>query len=232
MEKVYSWLRTGLDWLLPLHCRLCGEQVAWELELCPGCYRDLPWLKTACRRCADPLPAEPQTLLCGRCLRRPPPFDRVIAPLHFAPPVDGLIHAYKFHGDLAAGRLLANLLAAATTASRPELLLPVPLHARRLRQRGFNQSLELARQLSRQRRLPLADRLLVRCRDTPPQRLLPASERRANVRGAFALRGPLSARHVAVLDDVMTTGQTMMEICRLLRRAGAARIEVWVVARA
>ena len=111
-------------------------------------------------------------------------------------------------------------------------MLPVPLHARRLRQRGFNQSLELARQLSRQRRLPLADRLLVRCRDTPPQRLLPASERRANVRGAFALRGPLSARHVAVLDDVMTTGQTMMEICRLLRRAGAARIEVWVVARA
>jgi ComF family protein len=112
------------------------------------------------------------------------------------------------------------------------LLLPVPLHDRRLRQRGFNQSLELARQLSRAHRLPLAANLLCRQRDTPAQHALPAKARRANIRGAFALNGDLSGRHIALLDDVMTTGHTVAEISRILRRAGATRIDIWVVARA
>lgn len=230
--KVYKYLQTVKEWLLPAHCRLCGGQGQGGQELCHGCYGDLPWLNSACCRCAEPLPGAQEDALCGRCLRRPPPFDRVLAPLRFDAPVDQLIHAFKFRNDLAAGRLLGRLLAPTVGDRRPDLLLPVPLHDRRLRERGFNQSLELARQLSRHHRLPLASQLLIRHRDTPPQHTLPATSRRANIRGAFALQGPLPGRHIAVLDDVMTTGETMAEISRVLRRAGATRIEIWVVARA
>lgn len=231
-KTVYRWLQTSLDWLLPTTCRLCGGDGEQGRELCRGCHADLPWITSACRCCGEPLPAGSAELLCGRCLRRPPSFEQVLAPLHFEPPIDRLIHAFKFRGDLAAGRLLATLLADAATERRPELLLPVPLHDRRLRQRGFNQSLEMARQLSRRHRLPLAANLLLRRRDTPAQHALPARARRANIRGAFELRGALPAGHIALIDDVLTTGHTAAEIARVLKRAGATRVEVWVVARA
>lgn len=230
--KVYKYLQIAREWLLPLHCRLCGSQGQRDQELCHGCYSDLPWLTSACSRCAEPLPGAQDQALCGRCLRHPSPFDQVLAPLRFAAPVDQLIHAFKFRNDLAAGRLLGRLLSPTVAARHPDLLLPVPLHDRRLRERGFNQSLELARQLSRGHRIPLASQLLVRRRDTSPQHTLPATARRANIRGAFELQGPLPGSHIAILDDVMTTGETMAEISRVLRRAGATQIEVWVVARA
>lgn len=229
---VYSSLRSVRNWLLPVHCRLCGSQCSHDYELCTGCYNDLPWQQAACRRCAEPLPEANIKRLCGACLSRSPPFDQVLAPLRFTAPVDRLIHAFKFRNDLAAGRLLGNLLNTAAAGRRPDLLLPVPLHASRLRQRGFNQSLELARQIGRAQQIPLAAKLLHRTRATSAQHELPAQARRANIRNAFTLQGPLPGRHIAVLDDVMTTGHTVAEISRLLRRAGASRIEIWVVARA
>jgi ComF family protein len=229
---VYNWLKNGLDWLLPPVCRLCGADGRQGRELCRGCEADLPWIRTPCRRCGRPLPEAAGESLCGRCLRRPPPFDQVIAPLRYQPPVDRLIHAFKFRGDLPAGRLLADLLQQAAADRAPRLLLPVPLHDRRLRERGFNQALELARQLGRQLRMPVASDLLVRSRATPPQHELPAKARRANIRGAFRVNGSLPAPALAVIDDVLTTGHTAGEIARVLKQAGASRVEVWVVARA
>lgn len=231
-KKVDYWLKKSLNWLLPTTCRLCGANSEQGRELCCGCHADLPWNASACRRCSEPLSATQPDLLCGRCLRRPPPFDQVLAPLHFAAPIDRLIHAFKFRGDLAAGRLLTGLLADAVVAPLPDLLLPVPLHHRRLRQRGFNQALEIARQLGRAHRIPVATDLLVRSRDTPPQHALPAKARRTNIRGAFELKATLPSVRIALVDDVLTTGHTAAEVARVLRRAGAARVEVWVVARA
>lgn len=229
---VYGWLKTGLDWLLPPACRLCGDDGQSGRELCPGCEHELPWNRNCCERCAEPLPAVQGRLLCGRCLRRPPAFDQALAPLRFEPPISQLVHAFKFRGDLAAGRLLADLLADAVAGNRPALLLPVPLHDRRLRRRGFNQALELARRLSYRLGIPVNPRILARCRDTPPQHEMPAQARRANVRGAFEALEELPAVHVALVDDVLTTGNTAAELARLLKRTGAARVEVWAVARA
>ncbi|WP_338055823.1 ComF family protein [Sulfurivermis fontis] len=158
-----------------------------------------------------------------------------MAPLLYRPPLDWLIQGFKFNQRLPPGRLLGQLLAqhlAGQIITPPELIVPVPLHPARLRERGYNQALELARPLARRFGIPLAHGLVRRVRATATQSLLPAGERRRNVRGAFALRRPLAARHVAIVDDVIATGSTVAELARVLRRAGAERIEVWAVARA
>lgn len=227
--KVYNRLKNKLTYLLSAHCCLCAAQTRQSRELCNGCHADLPWIETACLRCGEALPDQSPGV-CGRCLRRPPAFDEVLAPLRFEAPVNRLIHAFKFRGDLAAGRLLAELLADAATGRAPDLLLPVPLHPRRMRQRGFNQALEIARQLSRKQRIPVDAKLLSRTRDTPPQHTQPAKRRGANIRGAFQVNCELSGAHVALVDDVLTTGHTAAEIARTLKKAGAGRVEVWVVA--
>lgn len=233
LSWVYDWLKLSLSQFFPPSCQLCGAPGQEGRELCEGCLLDLPWLLHGCDRCAEPLPS-PQAPLCPRCLRRQPPFDRVIAPFLYVPPVDALVHRFKFRRDLPAGRLLAQLLAAHLTDEQtlPQLLLPVPLHARRLRERGYNQAWELTRTLARLLRVKAEPSLLVRTRATAAQHELAGSKRRSNVRGAFALTGPLRAAHVAVVDDVLTTGNTAAELARVLRRAGAERVDVWVVARA
>ncbi|MDR6989965.1 ComF family protein [Luteimonas sp. 3794] len=171
--------------------------------------------------------------LCGACLRRPPPLDAVIAAFDYGFPVDRLLPRFKFHRDLAAGALLGDCLARATsTATRPDALIPVPLHVARLRERGYDQALELARILARRHALPLRGDLLHRVRATAPQSRLDAKARRRNLRHAFAVHG-LSATtaHVVLVDDVMTTGATLHAAAHVLRRAGVARVDAWVCAR-
>lgn len=222
--------------LLPLRCLVCASPCdparGQGRDLCAACHLDLPWNHSACGRCGLPLPrAAPR---CGRCLGARPPQAATRALFRYEPPLDRLLLRLKFHGDLAAGRLLAQLLAEGLAdAPRPAALLPIPLHRRRLRQRGYDQALELARPLARCLELPLlADRLLRR-RATAAQSELNAQARKNNVRGAFALApGPALPAHVALLDDVMTTGATLAEAARLLRRAGVARVDLWVAARA
>ena len=168
---------------------------------------------------------------------RPPPAS-THAVVRDAPPLDRLLPRLKFHGDLAAGRLLAGLLAEGLAQSladtpRPAALVPVPLHPGRLRQRGYDQALELARPLAKALSLPLLAGALQRSRATAPQSELDARARRSNVRGAFRLAPGIGLPdHVALLDDVMTTGATLAEAARLLRRAGVARVDLWVAARA
>jgi ComF family protein len=233
-----AWMRIGQA-LWPPRCLLCREPGADGRDLCAACAARLPWNRAACPRCALPLAAGEtlpgmQAPTCGECLRRAPPLDRVRAAFIYGFPVDRLLPRLKFHGDLAAGRLLAAAMAAACAdMPHPDALLPLPLARARLRRRGYDQALELAKPLARALDIPLLDGALVRRRDTAPQSTLDAAARRRNLRGAFAV--PTSANmptHVALVDDVMTTGATLHAAARALRRAGVARIDAWVCARA
>lgn len=230
---VYNWLHKLQDALFPPRCALCGAAGTAGRDLCPGCHADLPWLHHTCDLCALPLPTGADR--CPACIQGPPAYDRVITPFRYAPPLDYLIQRLKFHQDLALGRLLGQLLAehlASLPGPRPAAILPVPLHPRRLAERGFNQSLEIGRLLHDELGIPLDHRLACRVKDTPAQSRLPARSRQLNLRDAFRVdRFPVPA-HVAILDDVMTTGTTVDELARLLKAAGARKVEVWVVARA
>ncbi len=233
-RAVDGWLARGLRIVLPPRCLLCGAAGADHRDLCAACAAELQPNTPCCPRCAVPLATAAPA--CGDCLRRPPAFTAAWVPLRYAHPLDLLEARFKFHADLAAGRVLAQRLCEAAAAAPPEcpgLLLPIPLHVARLRQRGYNQALELARPLATWLGVPLRTDLLLRSRATPPQTGLDAATRRRNLRGAFALApdAPLPA-HVALFDDVMTTGATLREAAATLRRAGVARVDVWALARA
>lgn len=219
-------------WLLPWRCLLCGARGADGIDLCADCAAELPRNRSCCARCALPL-AVPAAL-CGECQRRAPPWDAAWAPFRYGWPLDRLESRYKFSADLAAGRVLSRLWQSEPCPLRlPQLLLAVPLHRSRLRRRGYNQALELARPLAHALGVPLHRDALQRRRSTAAQTELDAVARRRNVHGAFALReGVVLPAHVAILDDVMTTGATLAECARVLRRAGVQRVDVWALARA
>ncbi|MEO7051834.1 MAG: ComF family protein [Rhodanobacter sp.] len=218
--------------VLPLRCLLCGGAGANDLDLCADCAAELPRNRCCCARCALPL-ATP-AVLCGECQRHVPEWDAAWAPFRYGWPLDRLESRYKFGKDLAAGRVLSILWARESRPiERPLLLVTVPLHRSRLRRRGYNQALELARPLARELGVPLRHDVLRRVRHTAAQTDLDAVSRRRNVRGAFAVREAASLpAHVAILDDVMTTGATLSECTRVLKRSGVARVDVWALARA
>ena len=226
------WRRLGAV-LWPSRCLACGESGADNHDLCAACRAALPWNHGACVRCALPLPGSDGTATCGRCLRRPPPLDRVLTACLYATPLDRWLPRFKFHHDFATGRLLSQLLAEACAgAPRPQALVPIPLHHTRLRRRGYDQALELAKPLARALELPLQPRLLQRARATTPQSELSAAARRRNLCDAFVVvaESALPA-HVVLVDDVMTTGATLHAAARALRRAGVTRVDAWVCAR-
>ena len=201
----------------------------------------------------------PGPKLCGRCLHAPPHFDATIAAYAYGAPLDQALQAFKYRAALGLGGFLSDALLRAVTvrasasvtatatarapagiaagadtaAAPPDLIVPMPLFRRRLAERGFNQALELARPLARKQRIALDARAVQRVRDTPPQAGLPWDERARNIQNAFACTRPaaVAGLHVAVVDDVMTTGATLNEMARILKAAGAARVSNWVVAR-
>lgn len=227
-------LRRLLARVLPPTCLLCAGVGEGGRDLCAGCAGDLTLNSPACQRCA--LPLEASAPLCGRCLDREPPFAAAWAPFRYGHPLDLVEARFKFRRDLAAGRVLAELMiqrAATDRPALPELLIPIPLHASRLRARGYNQALELARPLAKALAIPCAHDALVRTKATPAQTALDAKARRRNLRGAFEVaRAAALPRHVALVDDVMTTGATLREAARVLRRAGVERVDAWALARA
>ncbi len=230
-SQVYSWLsRLGLA-LWPPRCLLCECAGVDGLDLCADCRDALPFNRNACRRCGLPLPDGAE--ICGACLRRPPPQACAHAVFVYGFPLDRLLPRAKFHGDLASTRLLSALMASELVAAeRPQALVPVPLHTGRLRERGYDQALELARPLARHLDLPLRTDLLRRIRATAAQSRLDASQRRRNLRGAFSAdAGRGLPAHVALVDDVMTTGATAHAAASALLRAGVARVDLWVCAR-
>jgi len=224
-------LRRASLCLLAPRCLVCGEAGFDGLDLCPWCRAELPWNEPACTRCALPLAVG---LDCPRCLADAPPFTRAHAAFRYEFPIDRLLPRFKFHADLAAGELLATLVHwSLDPAHWPQALVPVPLHRSRLRRRGYDQALELAKALSRETKLPLLSSRLHRVRRTQAQTELGRNARRRNVCGAFALApGPPLPAHVALVDDVLTTGATAGECAHLLLDAGVARVDLWTVASA
>ena len=235
---VYRWINLIQNRLLPAVCLLCGAPgEAPGRDLCAGCRRYLPLNAHACPRCAEPLPASaPAGTVCGRCRRLPPPFAAAFAPYRYDWPLDRLIVELKFRRRLAVARVLGTLFAEALAvrlaagAPRPQALVPVPLHPKRLAARGYNQAAELARPVARMLGLPLLDAGR-RVRDTAAQSALAFRERRRNVAGAFVLAQRVPHAHIALIDDVLTTGHTAGECARALQAGGVERVEVWTLAR-
>lgn len=214
-------------------CRLCKASGSYGLDICADCIEDLPRVPYACRSCATPIDSITAEL-CGACQRKRPPYDSTHAVFLYEFPISNLVAQFKFQGTISHARLLGRLMASSLKSSMPDLpefIIPVPLHTRRISQRGFNQSLELARYLSRCLGVALDDKMVGRARHTPPQTGLSERDRRRNVRGVFYVRKDLQGQHVAIVDDVVTTGSTVSELARTLKRAGAKRVDVWALAR-
>ena len=224
-----------MDFVAPLRCHGCETRVA-QGPLCPSCSAALPWNLVSCRCCALPLTGTPlpSCATCTACLAQVPPQDSSWTAFVYRPPVSQQIVGLKFHGRLAPAHVLGALMAerlARRPQPLPELLIPVPLHADRLRRRGYNQAHELAREIGRRLSIPLSPEAARRVRGTGEQTRLDAAARRRNVRGAFEVSPLVRGRHIALLDDVITTGATVAELAAAARRAGAARIEAWAAAR-
>jgi len=217
------------EFLLPANCLLCGTDRSDSL-LCPACAADLPALPEAlCPQCGE------QTTYgerCGSCLNDPPHFSSTRALFRYDFPADRLIHALKYGHQLAVARWLGERLGDLLARHPCDLVLPLPLHPERLRERGFNQSAEIARPLARALGKPLALETLLRTRATPPQADLALKDRARNVRGAFECIEEISGKCILLVDDVMTSGATLNEAARILKLHGASRVDVAVAARA
>jgi ComF family protein len=230
--KPFAWSRTAsslAERVFGGTCYLCRGESAGVL--CAPCDADWPLFgRPQCPQCA--LPSH-EGRICGRCVSAHPAYDATVAPLAYAFPADVLIQGLKFRSELALAPLLAGVLARhlGTQPLMPDLVIPVPLHDLRLRERGYNQSMEIARAVASFYRLPLAADACMRVRNTTAQLGLTLSERRENMRGAFSCRQAFDGKSVAVVDDVMTTGATLDEVAATLKKFGASRVVNWVVAR-
>lgn len=234
---VYLWTKFTQSLLpFPRFCLLCASPCEGRRDLCGQCLADLPWNIQSCSVCALPLASSQK--ICGACLASPPAFE-CRAVFRYAFPMDRLLARLKYHGHLTPARVLGELLAEfliEDDTPRPDLLLPVPLHDERLRERGYNQATELARPLARALGLPLEHRLITRVKATAMQKGLSADERERNLRRAFSIdqeryRALGSPKSVAIIDDVVTTGATIEALARVLREAGVEQVQVWALAR-
>ena len=236
---------------MPPVCVLCGDRGGQPnensinarynspVDICNSCRNELPLHATACARCAELLPKPlDNTLnfeaLCGRCQTQPPAFERCQSMLSYQAPADHLLQRLKFNGRLEMARVLGELMATwleGIIDSRPDVLIPMPLHPDRLRERGFNQAVELARPIARNLGVGMELHNCIRQKTTAPQSDLSRKERIKNVKGAFEVLTPVSG-HVVIIDDVMTTGSTAHEFAKTLLQAGATSVDVWVCARA
>ncbi|ANA41458.1 MULTISPECIES: ComF family protein [Geobacter] len=234
-------IRALLDILFPPLCHLCRAPIpgAEELHLCPACLaRAKPIGSPLCTVCGVPFATEGGIdHRCGDCIVSPPPYEGARAAYLFEGPVQELVHRFKYGHRTHLRRPLALLAAERLTSfvaeAAPDLIIPVPLHRSRLRERGFNQAILMGELLARQWRIPLHRATLGRVRATPPQVGLTSAQRRENIRGAFAVPSPaaLAGRRVLLLDDVFTTGSTIAECALVLRKAGAAAVHAATVAR-
>lgn len=216
------------------HCLLCADFNGGNIGLCAACLNDLPWHDTPhCPQCALPSNGE----ICGNCLKNPPFFDKTQAVLRYDFPADALIQGLKYRHSLhlaaTFSHLLLNHLLHQPSVDLPavDLIIPMPMHPQRLKERGFNQALEIARLLAKDLHIPLDYQSCIRTKYTPPQASLPLKERVKNMRGVFDCSKNLSGLKVAVVDDVMTSGASLNALAKMLKKAGAAEVECWIIAR-
>lgn len=218
--------------VLAQYCLLCASHDGAELGICAPCLAELPWhTEPLCPQCALPS----NGLTCGNCLKTPPYFDATLALFSYSFPVDRLLQHYKYNEMLQLARTFASLLqqklATRSHNNQIDLVIPMPMHPSRLRQRGFNQALEIARIISQNMQLTLDYRSCQRLKPTPPQASLAFKQRIKNIRGVFSCATDLHGLNIVLVDDVMTTSASLNELAKILKQAGAARVECWVIAR-
>jgi len=226
--------------LLPEKCALCRLRQAFNPQtgLCKGCTDALPWLQNACQRCALPLSSSAfATNTCGQCQNKPPPFQQCHTLFHYQAPIDKLISRLKFNQQLLYARIFGQLMAqhmrkCYAQTPLPDMIIPVPLHKNRLRERGFNQAQEIARICASLLSLPLNTQQCQRDKHTAHQLGLSARERHRNMKKAFRSRPFKAGTRIALVDDVMTTGTTLRELSACLKEAGGEEIHLWCIARA
>lgn len=220
--------------LFPYYCILCNDKSNRDLDLCTECEEFLPWLKNVCIYCAAPLFIPTQSI-CGGCLTKPLPFDKLCVFLSYTEIIKKMITGLKFQQKLIYAHILGTLLAEKISAqyqneTLPDIIIPVPLHKKRLYERGFNQAIELARPISKKLNIRIDCKSCERVKNTAAQSMLPAKQRSNNVKNAFVAKQN-HGQHIALLDDVMTTGHTLIELSRALYDVGVKRIDVWCCAR-
>lgn len=238
---LHNTLRSTLQGV-PHLCLLCDRSLTGSDNICRDCEEHLPWQPPGCERCGLRTTAlSPGRTVCSHCLAEPPAWDRCLAVFDYQPPVNALIAAFKYRNCFAEARALGKLMSQTFErhyrdlgTAMPDCLLPVPLHPKRLRHRGFNQAVVLARSVSRYTGIPLDIDSVRRQHHTSTQKGQSRAERNTNMYQAFALSAQYripSTGHIAIVDDVVTTGATTNAIARLLRDRGVRTIDVWCVAR-
>lgn len=222
--------RAMLDSLVPRRCPVCAARASHGF--CTDCRQLLPWIMAGCEICGAELY---EVGVCGSCQARRPYYDHAVIPFKYRAPVSDQIQTLKYHQQLRHAGALGTMICRRVwkdPCPAPDVLIPVPLHPRRLRQRGFNQALEIARRIGGELGVEVSHSLLARIRNTVPQVGLGKIERRRNVNGAFKAPRPLRHTHVALVDDVVTSGSTINAAARALKRAGAETVSVWAAAKA
>jgi ComF family protein len=235
--RIHSHLRFIINKLMPLTCVMCGDYTQNTYNICTACAYNLPSLPHHCVQCAQFLPETLSATLCGTCLSHPPAYAATYALFPYEYPIISMIRKIKFQHQLCFAQALGELFAqkAQTTwyahKPLPDLLIPIPLHLKRLSERGFNQALEIARPISKKLQLAIDYKGIVRSKATLAQSGLSAAKRAHNIANAFKVRRDYTGLKIALLDDVITTGHTITECSRMLKKHGAASIEIWCCAR-
>ncbi|MCW8930582.1 MAG: ComF family protein [Gammaproteobacteria bacterium] len=228
--------------LLPKHCLFCLEKTQSHFDLCDHCIKSLTLNNHCCQRCASPLEAslfiarERNITLCGNCLSHHYHYDRVYSPFVYSEEMRYLIKKLKYQKKIHFAQALAKLFLQKIHDTNdfqlPQTIIPMPMHPKRLRQRGFNQALELSRFFASHYKLPLNYTSLIRSRYTDLQAGMNAIERQKNVQKAFLVKKPINYEHIALIDDVMTTGSTVNEAAKILKQSGIKKVDIWIIARA
>lgn len=226
-----------IDWIIPSRCAVCN--IATKLSFCVDCLQELPWLQNTCIRCANEIKIDFAINECGECMIDPPPIDKNITLFSYNFPIDSLITNLKFKNKLAIAYALGELLAINVQQNYelnhealPQCIVPVPLHPHRLAKRGYNQALEIAKPLKKLLNIPLEMKAIKRIKHTDAQTLIDVSERMGNIKNAFKITTHFPYKHIAILDDVMTTFTTASELAKECRRGGVEKIDFWCIARA
>jgi len=232
-------LKKVQQWLFPNICCFCEQYSLENRDLCGVCKPTLPWASDRCYQCGLSLLGGGQdSIICEKCAQSPPQFDRLAGLFSYEPPITQLVTGLKFGARLAYGRILGELLADAVceqwyqNIGLPQAVIPVPLYKSRLRKRGFNQAAELLLPLKKRVKLPVLLDICERVRPTKPQSKLDALDRKFNLKNAFQVKNSLGLEHVALVDDVVTTGSTVNAISQKLKEAGVLQVDVWCICRA
>jgi ComF family protein len=236
--KANNLLQNIRAWLLPRICAGCGfESESFEFDLCANCKANLPWIADRCYQCGLRLSKPTEAVICEKCESSPPAFNRVCALFAYKPPISRLIGALKFGKQLYPGALFGKLLTEAITQdwyknqALPQAIIPVPLHIKRHRNRGYNQAAEISLPIAKALKIPLRLDICDRVKHTAMQARLKKNRRTRNLAAAFAVKPGISYKHVAIVDDVVTTGSTVNAVARVLLQAGVECIDVWCVCR-